>query len=551
MRRRTGLERATTYFRAQRFDAPLLLSALPPEVPFGFVGRILPTTVPIDLRLELLPIPTAPAVELLHKARTNSETELAHGGGAPGSRPSETELDAESAQELGRAVAAREQELWRVGISFHALAPTRPASERVRQDLSRRLEALGFGVRVPEFEAWDVVRPPGLEGPEKRPAGYWHTLHTDGVAAFFPFSDETVVAPGGTLVGLLLDDASPVFLDRWSQSSHSWGIFGTTGSGKTFAAALFALRSRWMRPKLPIYLIDPLGEFAGLGHALGGTVLRFGPKSEAHWNPLDPAGLPVDPEEGAARVAGMLRALFPTIRDEERACLDVAARRLFLDPTTTPTFARLIETLPPAPPGGERLSGLLEIFRTGSLGYLSAPTNVSLDHTPTVVGLEGVPDDQLPFHLAYLLDALLQWIRARPGPQLILIDEAHRLVQDPGTATTLDRMIRTARHFGAGVMLMSQSPEDFLSTASGRSILANLRATLLLRQTRVSPEARACFQLTEAESEWLPKARLPREAGYSEGLLRSGPAHLPIAIVATTPEYEFLTGALAAPPRPS
>jgi len=50
--------------------------------------------------------------------------------------------------------------------------------------------------------------------------------------------------------------------------------------------------------------------------------------------------------------------------------------------------------------------------------------------------------------------------------------------------------------------------------------------------------------LTEAEHEWLTRARMPAEAGYAEGLLVFGRWmwHLPIAVVASTPEYEFLTG---------
>ena len=39
-----------------------------------------------------------------------------------------------------------------------------------------------------------------------------------------------------------------------------------------------------------------------------------------------------------------------------------------------------------------------------------------------------------------------------------------------------------------------------------------------------------CFPLdilTPAEAAWLPRARLPKEAGYAEGLLRLGAAHLP------------------------
>jgi hypothetical protein len=49
---------------------------------------------------------------------------------------------------------------------------------------------------------------------------------------------------------------------------------------------------------------------------------------------------------------------------------------------------------------------------------------------------------------------------------------------------------------------------------------------------------------TDAEHEWLPRARMPKEAGYAEGLLVFGiwKWHIPIAVVASTPEYEYLTG---------
>jgi hypothetical protein len=47
--------------------------------------------------------------------------------------------------------------------------------------------------------------------------------------------------------------------------------------------------------------------------------------------------------------------------------------------------------------------------------------------------------------------------------------------------------------------------------------------------------------LKPKEREWLPRARLPKEAGYGEGLLVLSWMTLPIAVVASTPEYEFLT----------
>jgi hypothetical protein len=62
----------------------------------------------------------------------------------------------------------------------------------------------------------------------------------------------------------------------------------------------------------------------------------------------------------------------------------------------------------------------------------------------------------------------------------------------------------------------------------------------------VSRETREFFGLTAAEAEWLPKARLPADAGYSESLWRIGELHLPLAIIASTPEYLFLQRTLSA-----
>jgi hypothetical protein len=99
------------------------------------------------------------------------------------------------------------------------------------------------------------------------------------------------------------------------------------------------------------------------------------------------------------------------------------------------------------------------------------------------------------------------------------------------------------RHFNAGVVVLSQNPDDFLASASGRSLLRNLYAVVLLRLPEVSAPTREFFGLTGPEAEWLPNARLPAEHGYAESLWRIGPLHLPLAIVASTPEFEFLTGA--------
>ncbi len=274
----------------------------------------------------------------------------------------------------------------------------------------------------------------------------------------------------------------------------------------------------------------------------GGQVVRPGASEGPRINPLDPGDGAGDRPEKAARVTAALRALFPSLSDEEGAALDAAVARVVERGGPAPTLSDLraeVDRLPEVP---RRLPGLLEVFRTGSLRHLDGPTTVAWDQSPLVFDLSGVAEGHLPFYLAYLLDAIYGRLKASDRPKLVVVDEAHLLARNPATAEFLDRLVRHVRHYRAGLLIASQNPDDFLRTESGRSLLRNLRATLLLRLPEVSEAARDFFHLTEAEVDWLPKARLPKESGYSEGLLRFGPAHLPIAIVASTPEYELLSG---------
>jgi uncharacterized protein DUF87 len=527
--------------RAGKLDGPVVLRHLPPQVPFGFLSRLLPTSRSLELRLQLHRIPRDRAIDAVRSARAVAETELTAGASAD---VAELELEAESAHDLERRLASNEQRLFRVGISFHALGPTPGALERDRAELLRRLASLGFGAAVPRYESAAATGAPALDATEPRPSGYWHTLPTDAVAAFFPFVDEAVVEAGGVLVGLLLDDATPVFLDRWRHSSYSWGIFGATGSGKSFAAGLLALRTRWMTPGLEVYVLDPLGEFDGLAEPLGAKALGLGPSAPARFHPLDVATAS-DPGEKASRVATALRALYPSLADEEAAALDTAVGRLY-ESHERPTFARLAEIVGAERDPG-RLPALLDVFVSGSLRYLDRPVALPPPTGSLVIGLHDVAPEHRAFLLTTVLDAVYERIRRTEGPKLLIVDEAHLLAKDPTTAEFLDRLVRHVRHHRTGVVLLSQNPDDFLGTEGGRSLLRNLRATLLLHLPEVSEAARRFFSLTDAEAAWLPRCRLPKEAGYSEGLLRFGPSHLPLALIASTPEFELLGRALRRP----
>jgi hypothetical protein len=544
---RAPAEGVSWTIRRGRYDAPLLLTEFPDQVAFGFLGQLLATSTAIECRFQAHRIPPERATELVHAAGVVAETELATNSGSSLGRPAQWQLESESAQELARQVAAREQELWRFGLSLHTFGGRPERARELRGALVRKLQGFGFRSRIPSYESFDVVRAADLAGTESRPPGYWHTIHTDGLAAFFPFHDELVAESGGILVGFLRDeDTTPIFLDRWSQASYSWAIFGATGSGKTYTAALWALRSRWMRPDLDLIVVDPLGEFSRFVRELGGTVVALRSSEAGRVNPLDPVTTAGDLEEKASRLTTMLSALFPSLRDEEAATIDAALHDLLARSGDAPTFSDLIAEIERRGPRG-RLSDLLEIFRSGSLQHLNGPTTLTWQGSPFSFDLSGIPSHQLPFYLSFSLDALYARLKDRPGPKLVVVDEAHLLTRDERTSEFLERLVRLVRHFDTGLLLLSQNPDDFLVHENGRALSRNLRATLFLRVGSVSNETRDFFGLTEGEADWLPRARLPREAGYAEGLLRSGGDHLVIGIVASTREHDLLSRTLGGP----
>src|SRR5690348_15118726 len=75
--------------RTGRVDAPLVLRTLPSSVPFGFLGRVLPTSVEAEVMVQLHRVPRTQAIELLHHASVVASAELATGSGALDGRPAQ------------------------------------------------------------------------------------------------------------------------------------------------------------------------------------------------------------------------------------------------------------------------------------------------------------------------------------------------------------------------------------------------------------------------------------------------------------------------------
>ena len=116
------------------------------------------------------------------------------------------------------------------------------------------------------------------------------TLDSTTLATMFPFLSNSLMMPGGALVGVS-ETHEPVLLNPWDASLENPHLFigGVTGSGKSYLGKLLVERDlllNWQRGD-QCFVIDPDLEYQQLAEALGGTVVRLAPGSAQRLNPFD------------------------------------------------------------------------------------------------------------------------------------------------------------------------------------------------------------------------------------------------------------------------
>lgn len=508
-------------------------------------------SLPARTVLRIRPLSETTALQRVQDDRANTEAELAALRSDADPRYAGLRIEAEGLERIEEDVVSRRTRLWDVLLGMEGLGPSARASVRASERVRGALEQQGFRFCSSDFRARELI-----EGsrPGSDPArDLFHTMPEEGAAALLPLWEDQLAEPQGVLVGLHARHGTPQIVNRFAHPSHSSAIFGETGSGKSYASALGWLRLRWFHPDLSIFVLDPLGGLARVVGALGGRVLVVGDGTLA-LNPLDPATTGGDPRTKTTQVGVMFRALFPSLSDEEVATLDTTLYRLFSSgrPGSAPPLlrdlARALEQLRPRP---DRLLQLLGRATLGSLRGLDRPT--SIDVCAQVLGfdLSRVTATELPFFLTLLLDLVYAEIRRRPGPKLVVLDEAHYLARSPATATFLDHLVRHVRHYRAGLELLSQDPEDFLRDETGRAILSNLDHLLLLHLKDGGAKLAPTLDLSTEELDFVRRAALPGRAGYSEALFVSSIARLPLAVVSSDAEHELLEGAFRTEGQPS
>ena len=493
------------------------------------------TSAGVAVSLHLRPVPRADAARLLRRRVTSLHATDLLDQRTGRTEDTDARIAAETAEALRDAVARGSSQLLHAQLLLAVVADTTDLLDSRCDEMRESLAAALAEAQLLRFEqgpAWAAAAPGGA--PLARP---WRLLDASSVAASIPHPVGPEATSDGVLVGVEPWSGVPLLQDRFGAHNPTRLVVGTSGAGKSYAAKLEVLRQR--ARDVHVTVVDPEGEFSGLGDAAGLT-LTVGEEPTG----LDPVGLACSPQlapaEGVAVLASWAAALCGSaLSPVDLALIDRALAVLRADRgrMASPTdLLSVIAELAAYPPfSGADLAARLAPAAGGLLADLFAPNPDLQMSLPLVVfDLRAVPDRVR----AAVMSCVLAWAwcqataTSTPVQRLVVVDEAHLLLDDDAAATLLATFARRARKYQVALDVVTQRLSDFLGHPAGEAVLANAASKLLLAcEDHERAAVASGLGLTGAEADWL------RTGSVGQGLLLTPTLRTPIEIVAADVEH--------------
>jgi type IV secretory pathway VirB4 component len=450
--------------------------------------------------------------------------------------------------ELRDDLVAGQQRIFKVGLYFTIYAKTLVELNDTSQKLTTSLGGLLVYTKQAIFQSeqgYHATLPIAEDE-----IAITKNLDTNSLSTSFPFVSAELTSNKGVFFGINRHNNSLILFDRFDLENANEVVFAKSGSGKSYAVKLEALRSLMFGTD--VIVIDPENEYQALCEAVGGSFFDFSLNSEKRVNPFDLPALGQD-EDGAmvlrtaiTDIKGLIALMVGGVTPEEDAILDKAVydtyalRDITEDASThtkTPPVLSDLQGVLQNTKGAESLARRLVKYTEGTFaGLFNQPTNFELERGFIVFSIRNLEEALRPLAMYMILNYIWARIRHEMRKRLLIVDEAWILMQYPDSAKYLYSLAKRARKYFLGLTIISQDVEDFLNSEQGRAVINNSSIQILLKQSPAAVEKLAqVFHLTEGEKFIL------LESDVGEGLFFAGASHVAIKIIASFAEDQIIT----------
>lgn len=364
------------------------------------------------------------------------------------------------------------------------------------------LSEIGITVMPDDYVMFPVLRaslPLGPERSDPRDLSRFKTMNTDAIATMLPAFFEW----RGTRTPLLSLIGRAGQLMGWSpwdsQTNYNFTISAESGAGKSFVANEITAGVLGAAGK--VWIIDVGRSYVKLCESLDGQFLHFGQGSDICLNPFSS----VTTEEEFGEVQDILLHLLAVMAAPQQGLSDYQTAELrtilleqfclhgsalTVDHIADACMARAAEQKDQVS-NEKRLSdisyGLAAFRSTGQYGrYFNGPANIDFSANFVLLELEELKSQR---HLQTIVLLLLiyqiqqeMYLGERSVKKLMLIDEAWDLLSDAMIAKFIEAGYRRFRKYNGAAGIITQALTDLHDTPTGKAILANSSASLMLQQ---------------------------------------------------------------------
>jgi hypothetical protein len=418
--------------------------------------------------------------------------------------------------------------------------------------------------------------------------GSRHLMQETCISTMFPFVGEEVVNPEGLFYGKD-SGGRPIFIDPYDLSSYIEIIAGKQGSGKSFAKMYEILLQHYQDPTFPIWALDPQSDFAALAREIGGEVIQFGGDTKINPLHIEPtiSENVEDPYQNKCRsVMGMYQTLLgdemdmnlkaviyrvmhlayykygitpdrsthgkkgPIIQDHIEIAREIGQKNaptefIKLEPGVRENeeeVKRLIAEVqnrmsPEDAEYARFFYNALESFHAGGVNSnLNGRTNINLSKPFVVFDMSMFADShQAPLMMHVVLDLIYQRCQLTKRKDMVVVDEAHYLLNNRYALEFLNLFARHHRHSNTRISLLSQTADEFLVEKGDDNLRTEIYETADLKRLyfhkNISDEIEEFHDLTTAEKNYITTARQGEKADSSECLLEiTGAGKIPVEL---------------------
>jgi hypothetical protein len=533
----------------EQFTRTIMAVGYPRTIREGWLDSIISSEGNFDLSMHVKPSHITTILTQLNQELVKQESDLMASQIKGIVNPS-LKLQHQDTLNILEKLQKGEEKLFNLSLYLGARAYDKEKLDLLTKKILAELNSIMIIPKIPFLKMNDGIK--SIYPIQEDKLNINRNIPSDALAACFPFTTAYLtIHQEGILFGLNKLNNIPIILDPFSFANYNGLILGTSGGGKSVTAKLFIIRNILRGVKT--IMIDPQGEYVDLTKAYNGQLIEIQRDSESIINPFDLMGS--DLGEKTISLMDLFKILCGELTEVQKNILDKAVHNIYQakgilpnEPSTwtrePPIMEDLYNEIIKEKKTASRLERMtyealenrLRIYVKGSFSFINKQTNLNLTNDLICFNIANMPPQIKPVMMYLVLDFVHKKMQKDRERKTLIIDEAWSLLRFAEHSRSIFELIKTARKFGLGIVIITQEVEDLLTSPAGKTILANTAWKYLSRQEPACiMDLTEKFHLNQEEQNYLLTA-MP-----GEGLLFAMNDHIPLKVIPNPQEYELIT----------